>query len=105
MSDPSVVDGIINTGAGIASGGGLVAVMVRFVMGGVTKRLDTIDGHLKDLRKEQADQRKEANTRHEAMLERVVKVEGKAVSAHARLDALVTPVPRKRRAKRAPHKK
>ncbi len=97
MSDPDFVDKALTAGGSIIGGGGFVGIMVRLLMGGVTKRLDSIDASLKDQRKELAESRKEQNSRHEAMLERVVKVEGKATSAHARLDALITPVPKRKK--------
>lgn len=101
MTDPNFVDAALSTGASIAGGGGLVGIMVRILFNGVSKRLDTIDAHLKDQRKDVAALRTELTARHEAMLERTVKVESQVSAAHKRLDALVTPAPRQRRRKKS----
>lgn len=99
MNDPTNIDNILATGASVAGGGGLVGFLVRFLFNGVSKRLDNIDAHLREQRKEITEMRKEQNVRYESTLERIVKAETKAQAAHARIDALCYPLKPKQRKK------
>jgi hypothetical protein len=71
----------VTHGLALVSGGGLSGLVVRLLAGSFLKRLDDIEKTLKEL-VEKSDKR------HEALLERLVHVEGKADAAHRRIDEL-----------------
>lgn len=82
MADDALAQ-LLTTGATVATGGGVSAVVVRFLFGSVTRRLDNIERLL------------EAQVaRDRDNLVELTKVRGIAEAAHRRLDELQ---PRRRR--------
>ena len=86
MNDPNIVETAVSTGLSIVGGGGLVGVMVRLLMGNIVKRLDAIDAILREDRKFGRE-----------LFVRIVNNESSTKALHSRLDALVTPPPKRRR--------
>jgi hypothetical protein len=78
MADDSL-NSAITHGVAVVSGGGLASAVVRFFLGSVTKRLDSIEHKLDELGEK-------SDSRYELLIERLSKVEGKADAAHKRLD-------------------
>lgn len=79
MSDPDLLGGIMTHGLSVAGGGGIAAGVVRFLFSDVAKRLDKIEKTLEEAGKQGAE-------RHESLIERITRVEGKADAAHRRID-------------------
>ncbi len=85
MTD-DLIHSALTHGGSLLAGGSVSAWVVRFLFSDVAKRLQKIEESL------EASGVK-ADTRHETLIERVVKVESMAQAAHRRIDEL----PRSRR--------
>lgn len=80
MSDDAMVQ-VFATGGSVVAGGGVSAVMVRFLFASFKEQLSEISATLK------ASITK-GDERHERLLERITTVENEAKAAHRRLDEM-----------------
>jgi hypothetical protein len=84
VADDSV-NSAVTHGVAVLTGGGLTSALVRFLLGSVTKRLDSIEEKLDGL----GDK---ADARHEKIIVDVADVKRDAQAAHRRVDDLANDI-------------
>ena len=89
MADDSLMQ-LLGTGGSVLTGGGVSAVVMRFMFGGFNRRLDEIENTLKALVEK-------GDSRYEKLIERISAVESSAKRAHDRCDELRDSAVKRRR--------